>query len=261
MFLKKIRLVSSLVLVGWTQSFSTGFSAEFDHTHSLYAKALKQFVKDGLVNYAALKSDPKDLNLYLDQLASVSEDRFKKWSQPQQIATLANLYNAQTIQLIVTHYPLKSIKDIGGLLKGPWKQPVVRLFGKVITLEDLEHGILRKDYAEPRLHFALVCAALGCPPIRGEPYDPENLDAQLEDQGKRFLAQKHKNSVDLAKKILNLSPIFKWFEEDFRKKTGTVLAFVQPYFPPEVSRELLKGGYKIEYTHYDWSLNDSSSKR
>lgn len=237
------------------------FAAWFDHSHQLFGRVLKKILKDNLVDYAGLKNEPKDLVAYLDQLASVPESEFKKWNQAQRIAYLVNLYNAQTLKLIIDHYPVKSIKDIGGVLKGPWKQPVVRLFGKTITLDDLEHGILRKDYAEPRLHFALVCAAMGCPPLKNEPFTAANLNAQLEEQGKVFFAQKHKNSVDIGKKVVNLSPIFKWFEEDFTKNSGTVIAFVQSYFSPEVSRELVKGGYKINYTHYDWSLNDQATKR
>jgi len=240
---------------GWVQA------AEFDHSHQPYAHVLKKSVKDSLVNYGALKSDHKDLNTYLDQLAGVPEKDFKKWSRSQQLSFLINLYNAQTLQLIINHYPLKSIKDIGNFLKGPWDQPVVRLFGKEITLNKLEHELLRKEYQEPRLHFVLVCAALGCPPLQEEPYLPDKLEQQFEDQGKRFLANRHKNSVNVHEHVIYLSPIFRWFEDDFVNKSGSVLAFVQPYFPLETTRALLKGGFKIRYTDYNWSLNDSSSQK
>jgi hypothetical protein len=220
------------------------------------SRVLKQFVKDGLVNYSALQKDPKALRDYLGQIAAVGESQFNHWTQSQQLALLINLYNAATLDLIVRHYPIASIKKIGSLLKGPWDQPVVNLFGKTITLNHLEHQILRKKYNEPRIHFAIVCAALGCPPLRAEAYTADVLEAQLADQARTFLDTKAKNRVDLEKRVVFLSPIFKWFAEDFEKQT--VLKFIAPYYPADVQKELNKGGFKIRYTDYDWALNDAS---
>ncbi|MCI0351582.1 MAG: DUF547 domain-containing protein, partial [Acidobacteriales bacterium] len=194
----------------------------FDHLHSRYAVVLKIHVKDGWVDYTALKAAKTNLTAYLDELAAVKESEFQKWSEPQQLAFLYNLYNAATLQLVCDHYPVAGIKMIGGLLKGPWSLEVVRVWGKTITLDDLEHGIIRKRYQEPRSHFALVCAARSCPPLRTEPYVAERLSAQLDDQGRTFLRQREKNRVDAANRTLYLSPIFKWFEEDFRVKSPTV---------------------------------------
>lgn len=230
---------------------------DFDHSHALFAQVLQKQVKDGWVHYRSLKSAPANLNAYLDQMASVQESEFKKWTRSQQLSFLINLYNASTLKLIIDHYPLKSIKDIGNILKGPWDQPVVRLFGQTVTLNHLEHNIIRKTYKDPRAHFVLVCAAKGCPPLSEEPYVPEKLEEQFTDQGKKFLGNLQKNSVDTSQKILYLSPIFDWFKDDFINKSGSVIAFVQPYFPPEQARELLKGNYKIKFTRYDWTLNDS----
>lgn len=240
---------------------SAAAEGDFDHTHALYGHVLRTYVMDGLVDYAALKASPGDLNRYLDGLAVVSELEFRSWTGEERLSYLINLYNAQTLKLIIDHYPLKSIKDIGNVLKGPWKQRVVRLFGEIITLEHLEHEIIRKDFNEPRVHFALVCAALGCPPLREEPFVPERLDEQLEEQGRLFMADESKNFVDAERRVVRLSPIFDWFEEDFVMKSGTVLAFVAPYFPEDQGRWLLKGGFPIEYTHYDWSLNDRSQRK
>ncbi len=235
------------------------YAAEFDHSHALFNKVLKRFVKDGLVDYTGLKDDHANLDQYLAGLETVTETDFNQWTKPQQIAYLMNHYNARTLHLIIDNYPVRSIKNIGNVLKGPWDQPVVRLFGQPSTLNTIEHKILRKNYSEPRVHFALVCAARGCPPLRSEAYTADRLDAQLEDQGKIFLATPHKNSLNVKDHILNLSPIFKWFQEDFVKKSGSVLSFVQPYLPAEASSELAKGNYKIQYTFYDWSLNDSKN--
>ncbi|MBI4397268.1 MAG: DUF547 domain-containing protein [Elusimicrobia bacterium] len=230
--------------------------AAFDQGHALYARVLQRFVKDARVDYAALKADPKDLDQYLDQLAAVPEGEFQTWTKDQRLAYLLNLYNAQTLRLIIDHYPLKSIKDIGNFLKGPWDQPVVRLFGKTITLADLEHKIIRKQYGEPRVHFAMVCAAKGCPPLRNEPFVADRLSAQLDEQGRTFMADTKKNRMDVADNVLRLSPIFDWFKVDFIGKAGSVQAFVAPFFPKESFRKMLSDDYKIQYTDYDWSLNE-----
>ena len=229
-------------------------AADFDHSHALLDKVLKAHVKDALVNYPALKASPKDLNAYLDQLAAVTEADFQKWPEQQQLAFLMNLYNAATLRLIIDNYPIASIKKIGGLLSGPWKQEVVRLFGQTTTLEHLEHQILRKKYTEPRVHFAIVCAAKGCPPLRAEAFVADKLDAQLDEQGRIFLGTKEKNRVEAGTRTLYLSPIFKWFSEDFEKKSGTVVKFVTPFFTAD-DQKTLRADWKISYTDYDWSLN------
>lgn len=240
--------------------FGTAEGFAFDHTHQQLDGVLKKFVKDGLVNYAGLKADPKVLRTYLDGAAAVKADDFEKWNQSQQLALLINVYNAATIDLIVQRYPIASIKKIGSLFKGPWDQPVVRLFGETVTLNYLEHDVLRRKYSEPRVHFAIVCAALGCPPLRPEAYTADRLDEQLTDQGRTFLNSKQKNRIELEKRVVYLSPIFKWFPEDFEKQSGTVIKFIAPYYPANVQEELKKDGFKVRYTDYDWSLNDSPRK-
>lgn len=230
-------------------------AADFDQSHAIFDGVLKQYVKNARVDYALLKAHPQDLNCYLDQVAAVSKAEFKKWSEPQQIAFLSNAYNAYTLRLIIDHYPLKSIKDIGNIINGPWDQPVVILFGETINLNTLEHKILRVDYAEPRLHFVLVCAAKGCPPLRGEAYIGTRLEEQLVDQAKQFLAESAKNRIVATERTVYLSPIFKWYGGDFEKKYGSVLAALQPYWPGKASAT---DGFKIRYTDYDWSLNEQT---
>mgnify|MGYP001585357909 CR=1 FL=1 len=116
------------------------------------------------------------------------------------------------------------------------------------------------DYAEPRLHFALVCAAKGCPTLRSEAYVGPRLDSQFDDQAKQFLAMPDKNRVEAAERVGYLSPIFKWYGGDFEKKSGSVLAALKPYWPEKSAAALAKGGFKIRYTDYDWSLNEESGK-
>jgi hypothetical protein len=234
--------------------------SDFDHSHALFGKVLDAFVADGWVNYAGLEQNPADLKAYLGQLASISRTEFVKWSEPEQIAFLSNLYNAATLQLIIDHYPVQSIKKIGGRWKGPWKQEVVSLFGEKVTLDHVEHDLIRKDYNEPRVHFALVCAARSCPPLRGEPYTPEKLDEQLEDQGRIFMNTPSKNRVDLENRTAYLSKIFKWFGGDFEEASGSVPAFVRPYFPKDISKQLEDGKFAVEYMDYDWALNDLKAR-
>lgn len=249
------RTLCALAL-GFILLASNAVAAEFDQSHALFDAVLKHYVKNSRVDYADLKANPQDLNRYLDQVAAVSKSEFKKWSEPQQIAFLSNAYNAYTLRLIIDHYPIKSIKDIGNFINGPWDQPVVKLFGETINLNTVEHKILRVDYTEPRLHFVLVCAAKGCPPLRGEAYVGARLEEQLVDQAKQFLAESTKNRIAATERTVYLSPIFKWYGGDFEKKSGSVLAALKPSWPGK-----LPAGYeqfKIRYTDYDWSLNEQS---
>ncbi len=250
-------ITSFFILLLFTlPALAQGASSEkFDHEHRLYGNVLALYVKDGLVDYGGLKSNPADLRAYLESTGEVTEAEFDGWSENEQLAFLINLYNARTLELIIDNYPLKSIRDIqtGGV--GPWDQPLVNLFGKTITLNTLEHGIIRKNYKEPSIHFALVCAAMGCPPLLNEPYLADNLENQLEAQTKKFLADAEKNSPDRKNKTMNLSPIFKWYGEDFVSAAGSVPGFLKKYYI-----DMPIEGYNIEYTQYDWSLNDASAK-
>jgi hypothetical protein len=231
-------------------------AADFDHSHALWGKVLKKYLKNGMVNYMALKSDRSDLDNYLKLTAAVRESDFIRWSKEQQLAFYINVYNAETFQLIIDNYPLSSIKKIGGFFSGPWDQVVVGLFGKTTTLSKLEHSIIRKQFSDPRVHFALVCAAKGCPPLRDEPFVADELDSQLKDQGKAFLSERAKNRVDTKTKTVYLSKIFSWYAADFEKSAVSVLLYVRPFFPDADRKALLQPGYSISYTAYDWSLNE-----
>ncbi|MEX0999723.1 MAG: DUF547 domain-containing protein [Thermodesulfobacteriota bacterium] len=233
-----------------------GYTATQDKPDQLYGKVLDNFVQEGLVDYSGLKSNPKDLNQYLEQTSGVTRETFEGWSKNEQLAFLINLYNAQTLDLIADNYPVKSIKDIASDSGGPWEQPIVTLFGEQITLDALENEVIRKNYTDPRVHFALVCAALGCPALINTPYQAAELEKQLDQQTKAFLMDTDKNSIDTEQRILRLSPIFDWFKEDFSAKSGSVLEFVNPYFGNQANNE-----YKIEYTNYDWSLNDQTTMK
>ncbi|MEM9237532.1 MAG: DUF547 domain-containing protein [Verrucomicrobiota bacterium] len=233
---------------------SVSATAAFDHSHGRLDKILKQHVVGKQVDYAGLKARPGPLNTYLNVLGEVSESEFKRWNRNQELAFLINLYNAATLKLVVDHYPVKSIKKIGGF-KGPWKQSVVRAFGKTYTLDQVEHELIRGNYDEARIHFAVNCASVGCPHLRGEAFRGDRLDQQLDDQTRIFLADPSKNRIFAKKGQLELSPIFKWYEEDFVKQSGSVEKFIAPYVAEEHRAKLATGGHKIRHTKYDWSLN------
>lgn len=218
--------------------------------HGLFDKVLKRHVdSSGQVAYASLLADRTDLDLYLQKTGSVPQATFDSWNEAEQLAFLINIYNAETLQFIIDNYPTKSIKKLGGLLSSPWKKDVVLLFGKKESLDHVEHELIRVDFAsEPRIHFALVCAAKGCPPLRNEAFVASRLDAQLEEQTRTFLTDTEKNRVVSDK--LFLSPIFDWYGGDFTKNGRTLNDYVAPYLPGDPA------GKPIEFTFYDWNLNE-----
>ncbi len=213
--------------------------------HAPFDAVLKKYVSHGYVKYGALKSDRAGLDAYLDSLAKISRSTYNTLSQHERLAYLINLYNAATLKLIIDNYPVKSIKDIGSTFSSPWKIKVVRYFGKLITLDNLEHDIIRREFREPRIHLALVCAARSCPPLRSEVYRGEQLSTQLDDQGQKFFNGPHGVRVDHSKKRVYLSSILKWYKEDF----ASVVAFAQRYSKQRFD------DYKVSYLDYDWALN------
>ncbi len=221
----------------------------FDHSHAEFDVVLKTYVDaKGMVNYSGLKSHRSGLDSYLAKTGAVKESDFNSWTRDQRLAFLINVYNAETLQLIIDNYPVKSIKKIGSLFGQPWDVKSVTLFGKKTTLNTIEHDILRPKYKEPRVHFVIVCAAMGCPPLLNKAFTPEHLDDQLDARGRYFLGQKSKNKLDGS--TLYLSPIFDWFEEDFTAD-GSLQNYVATFFPENIKGKKLK----IKFTSYDWSLN------
>lgn len=195
--------------------FIIGLGAILSASAQDFDALLKQHVENGRVDYPALKANPAPLQTYLKQTGAVSETEFNDWDEPRQLAFLINLYNASTLQLIVDHYPISSIKKIKHRFKGPWDQPVVPMFGKTITLNTLEHKIIRPQYKDPRVHMALVCAAKGCPILRREVYTAEQLDAQLDDQSRAYLETTAGLVINREKGTASISSIFKWYGGDF----------------------------------------------
>lgn len=214
------------------------------------------------VDYAGFARDAAPLEGYLSSLAAVDEARFRQWPLDEREAFLINAYNAATVQLVLTRYPeLDSIKELGRLLRSPWKRAFVPLLGKVRSLDDIEHHLLRGDpgHADPRIHFAVNCASIGCPALRPEAYVGPRLCAQLEDQTQRFLSDRSRNR--LAGGSLRVSRIFDWYRQDFAAQGG-VHGFLARYagaleLDAQVRESLRRGKIPLAYTDYDWSLNRS----
>jgi hypothetical protein len=220
--------------------------------HRIYSELLKKYVKNGKVDYAGFKSQEEKLDSYLKILEGVDS---KNLSEDEQFAFYANAYNAWTIKLILTGYPeVKSIKDLGSLFKSPWKQKIVRIDGNVITLDNVEHDILRPRFKDPRVHFAINCAAISCPPLRSEPFQGGILNTQLDDSTRSFL--NNPTSYKLDGNTLYVSRIFKWFAEDFNHD---VLSFYLKFADSELRQKLeaKRTTLNIKYMAYDWGLNKS----
>ena len=169
----------------------------FDHQHTAWTNILQRHVQNDVaishVDYPALRDDGARLDRYLEGLSRVSREEYDVWTAQQQLAFLINAYNAFTTKLIVDNYPMDSIKDLGGWFSSPWKRRFFHLLGEERHLDDIEHGMIRKDFDEPRVHFAVNCAAGGCPPLRAEAYVATRLDAQLEDNTRVFLRDSRRN--------------------------------------------------------------------
>ncbi|MBT8376055.1 MAG: DUF547 domain-containing protein, partial [Bacteroidia bacterium] len=210
--------------------------------HSKWNKVLTKYVStDGRVNYEALHKNPDVLIAYLNEL--VSEQPKNEWSKDQKLAYWINAYNAYTLKLIIDNYPIESIKDV----KNPWDQEFIPFEGTLISLNTIEHNILRK-MDEPRIHFAIVCASVSCPKLQNKAFRASILEEQLNNVTKTFLSDASKN--ELSKDKIKISKIFKWFKKDF-EQNGSVIDFINKY----VDYEILKDA-DIDYLNYNWSLND-----
>lgn len=217
----------------------------FDHSHQRFDGILKKYVQmdgaQGLVDYKALKKDISSLDQYLSELSNITETQFQKFSKNEQLAFLINAYNAFTFKLIIDHYPVKSIKSIF-FISSPWKEEFFLLFGKKTHLDYVEHGLIRKKFKEPRIHFAVVCASMGCPTIQKFAYRAEELDSQLNKAARMFINDGKKNQILPDKLEMNISKIFKWYERDFASNHKNIKHYILQY--AEISpkdREKLKG--------------------
>ncbi len=242
---------------------SPGFAQAPPFDHSAFDALLRRHVVDGMVDYDAFKKAP-EFAAYLDRLAKADP---QKLPEAERLAFWINVYNAYTIQLINSHEERDSIRNINKTLfvagHGPWREKLVRVGGAVYHLDNVEHDIIRRTFKEPRIHFALVCAAMSCPPLRGEAYTGAKLEAQLDDQARAFLLRSPAlNRVDAKTGTVHLSPLFTWYKEDFGGTDASIGAFIARFYPEGPERALLLSGkLRLVETDYDWTLNSREKAR
>jgi hypothetical protein len=237
----------------------------FDHTHQSWDALLKKHVvllegaNASQLRYAAMAQERAPLKQYLDTLSQVNEADFNAWTKAEQMAFLINAYNAYTVEKILTRYPnINSIWDFGRFFGNAFKEEFFTLLGRKFSLDRIEHETLRPRYKEPRVHYAVNCASVGCPMLREEAYVAERLDRQLDEQARRFLSDRSRNRVRDGK--LHVSKIFDWFKEDFEPR-GRYFAQYAKLLSDDPSEQklLAAAALPISFLDYDWSLNDSRS--
>lgn len=216
--------------------------------HPWTALLAKYVTPNGKVNYQGFIQDRAALEQYLTDLSDHPPGQ--NWNEAAQLAYWINAYNAFTVKLIIDHYPLKSIKDIADgwiMVDSPWDIKFFQIGGTEFDLNTIEHDILRKQFDEPRIHFAINCASFSCPKLRHEAYTVDQLAEQLEDQTRAFLHNLDKNVITAQE--TQLSQIFHWFQSDFERH-ATLSEFIQRY------HSSINPTNRITYLDYNWALNE-----
>lgn len=251
----------------------------FDHQHPLFTQVLSDVVKlsdnkkQSRVDYGQLFKQPKPLEQYLALLSSVTKSEYQSWTDDEQLSFLINAYNGFTLQLIIQHYgkfqkgKAGSIKDLGRFFSSPWKRTFFTLLDEKRSLDEVEHKMIRVWFQRPRIHSALVCAAVSCPPLRNQAFVADKLDQQLDDQMRQFLSDDQRNTIKLRDNRVYLSSIFKWYGEDFEKGQqgfNSLKDLIKVYQSdladgPQQLTWLQKQDFTIGYLDYDWRLNDIST--
>ncbi len=223
--------------------------------NTLFTQVLRDHVKDGVVNYKGLKEDKRFAG-YVELLMKTDPNTI---SRQNRLAFWINVYNAFVLKVVCDKYPIKSIlsKTAYALKKSNFHKKVVTINGVAYSLNDVENDIIR-PFGDPRIHFAINCAAKSCPPLRSEAFAPGRLNEQLEEQTRNFINNPANNSFDVAKNEIMVSKIFDWFEEDFKKYDAGVPVFISRYLPPEPGKQLLANAktVKIKHHDYNWDLNE-----
>jgi len=247
-----------------------------------YQRVLKSHVDEyGQVDYQSLKAGPQNLEAFLDSVAALSPAAYEAWSKSEKIAFWINVYNASTLKVIVDHYPIRSSffrsltlpKNSIRQISGAWSKIAFTVMGRKLTLDHIEHSILRRQYDEPGIHMALVCAARSCPWLRQEPYSGSRLQDQLIDQARNFLSQPQNFVLDQGRKEILVSSIFKWYKQDYVPRSGpeiailglnpeesAVMAYISRFLPAGSALYLQQGNCKVKYREYDWTLNERQKK-
>lgn len=216
------------------------------------------------VDYAGMDKQSALLKQYLDSMSSVKKVDFDRWGKSDQLAFLLNAYNAWTVKLVLSDYKnIESIKDLGSIFKSPWKKSFIPLFGDEVSLDHIEHTLIRGSgrYNDPRIHFAANCASIGCPALRNEAYNGKQLDKQLEEQAQDFLSDSTRNFAKGDR--VSLSSIFKWYRGDFEagwrdtyELSEFLLLYANELSLTATQMEALEtDDLDIKFLDYDWNLN------
>lgn len=213
--------------------------------------------KASRVRYAGMARDRDALRSYLASLSAVPAETFRRWPREEQMAFLINAYNAFTVEKILMRYPdIGSIWDFGRFFTNPFRDRFFTLLGRPFSLDDIEHETLRKRYRDPRVHYAVNCASVGCPMLREEAYEAARLERQLDEQAVRFLSDRSRNR--LAGERLEVSRIFDWFKEDFEPREAYFARHAALLADDEAGRRrIAQGGVQLVFLEYDWTLNDA----
>ncbi|WP_057937693.1 DUF547 domain-containing protein [Algoriphagus resistens] len=247
-----ILLFLSIILFS-CQSSVPGMAGTTAPSHKSWDELLKANVSaEGKVNYKGFIEEKVKLDAYLKNISENAPDR-KTWSKDEQLAYWINAYNAFTVKLIVDNYPVESIKDLGPALKIPlvkdvWHYKFFKIGGQESSLDEIEHSILRKEFEEPRIHFAINCASVSCPPLLNEAFEASTIDAQLDKMANRFINDSSRNKITPG--AVQLSSIFSWFKGDFTKNSS-LIDFLNKY-----SKTKINPNAKISFLDYDWNLNE-----
>ena len=224
-------------------------------SHEIWDSLLKLHVsEDGWVDYRGFKSDSLRLNKYLELLGN-NHPNENNWTRDEQLVYWINAYNAFTIKLVADHYPVASIKDIKNgvpFVNTVWDIKFIKIEDQVYDLNNIEHGILRPKFDEPRIHFAINCASVSCPPLANYAYHADDLDDQLALMARRFLADKRRNRIESAG-AAELSKIFSWFRGDFTKNQS-LISYINQYAPVQLDEKA-----RIDFLEYDWNINSQDS--
>lgn len=219
--------------------------------HEQWNTLLQKYVDDkGHVNYKGFKKDEIQLDKYLTVLSQNHPN--KNWKEKDRMAFWINTYNAFTVKLIVKNYPVKSIKELGGSIykvNTPWDIKFITIGSETYDLNNIEHSKLRKQFNDPRIHFAVNCASVSCPRLRNEAYVGEKLDKQLDDQADYFINHSGKNKISKGK--AELSKIFNWYSGDFKQDGETFISFINKYAENKITDE-----NQIIFLDYNWNLNE-----
>jgi hypothetical protein len=256
------KILSKLIVLFFVGLISANAQA-FDQTYAAWGAFLKSNVvvkgPASTVRYSNAKKDRSQLDTFLNDVKSVSEADYQKMSDDEKKAFLINIYNAYTVDIILRHYPLKSIKDIGTFFKNTWKREEFKVFGADVSLDHIEHELARAHFNEPRFHFAFVCASIGCPQLRDEPFVATKLNAQLDEAALKYLSDKTRNRFIARENKLELSSIFKWYREDFDRQPGGLYGCVSKRITsdPAEQKKIIENKPSVEFLPYNWNLNDA----